>query len=86
MSALAQIAQSLYPHLHRHKAIIHKDLFGEEIGAYRRFVARAEFLVDLDMCETGLSKVSRNAIEGKHCARVHIGSLSWSCRPRCHRG
>lgn len=34
-------------HLHCHQPVIYEDFFGKEIGAYRRFVARTELLIDL---------------------------------------
>lgn len=71
MSAPTCIARVLCPYLHCHKAVVYEDLLGEEIGAYRGFVARAELLIDLTMCQTELSMARGDAIEGRGCARTY---------------
>ena len=44
-------------HLHRDQTVINQDFFGQEVGAYRRFVACAEFLVDLQPQHQPLSSI-----------------------------
>jgi hypothetical protein len=69
-------------YLHRNQSVVHQNFFGEEIGTYGGFVARAELLVDILVHQTCLSNtgIPKDLLSllAKVCTVVNIACDSLS--------